>query len=842
MKSDFNITGMTCSACSSRVQKSVEKLEGINSCSVNLLKNSMTVDADEAVVSEEDIIKAVVSAGYGAEKKGKEAKVSPSVPDGKPSEEYRQMKLRLITSVVFALPLFYLSMGHMMNWPLPEIFLGQQNVLIWVFTQLLLVLPIVFINFRYFTVGFRSLIKRSPNMDTLIAMGSGAALVYGIYAVYKIAFALGHGDMATVQAFSHDVYFESAGMILTLITSGKFLEARAKGKTSDAINKLMNLAPMTATLLVNGEEKEVPASQVKAGDILVVKGGDKIPVDGVIVHGSGHIDESAITGESIPAEKGEGATVIGATVNKSGYFHMRATRVGDETTLSQIVKLVDEATGSKAPVARLADKVSGIFVPIVMTIAFITAAVWLIAGYSTEFALSMGISVLVISCPCALGLATPTAIMVGMGKGAENGILIKSAESLETAHKIQTVVFDKTGTITKGVPSVTDIVTAEGVNENRLLTLAASAERLSGHPLAEAIVKKAEEKNIPLLQAESFTAEDGRGIRTEIGGNTILAGNRLMMQENGIQSPDIFARGEALASQGKTPLYFAQGSRLMGLIAVADVIKETSPLAVEQFRKMGIETVMLTGDNEKTAEAIRQLSGIDKVYAQALPQDKEKLIRQLQAEGKTVAMVGDGINDAPALTRADVGIAIGAGTDIAIDSADIVLMKSDLTDAVTAVKLSKAVMRNIKQNLFWAFFYNVIGIPVAAGVFFIPFAIKLSPMLGAFAMSFSSVFVVSNALRLRRFKIKRHVPQKEQTHTTEEKEITAMKKNIVIEGMMCNHCTAHVQKALSALEGASEVTVDLETKTATLTVDGISDEELTRVITEAGYEVVKIEN
>lgn len=842
MKSDFNITGMTCSACSSRVQKSVEKLEGINSCSVNLLKNSMTVDADEAVVSEEDIIKAVVSAGYGAEKKGKEAKTSPSVPDGKPSEEYRQMKLRLITSVVFALPLFYLSMGHMMSWPLPEIFLGQQNVLIWVFTQLLLVLPIVFINFRYFTVGFRSLIKRSPNMDTLIAMGSGAALVYGIYAVYKIAFALGHGDMATVQAFSHDVYFESAGMILTLITSGKFLEARAKGKTSDAINKLMNLAPMTATLLVNGEEKEVPASQVKAGDILVVKGGDKIPVDGVIVHGSGHIDESAITGESIPAEKGEGATVIGATVNKSGYFQMRATRVGDETTLSQIVKLVDEATGSKAPVARLADKVSGIFVPVVMTIAFITAAVWLIAGYSTEFALSMGISVLVISCPCALGLATPTAIMVGMGKGAENGILIKSAESLETAHKIQTVVFDKTGTITKGVPSVTDIVTAEGVNENRLLTLAASAERLSGHPLAEAIVKNAEEKNIPLLRAESFTAEDGRGIRTEIGGNTILAGNRLMMQENGIQNPDIFARGEALASQGKTPLYFAQGSRLMGLIAVADVIKETSPLAVEQFRKMGVETVMLTGDNEKTAEAIRQLSGIDKVYAQALPQDKEKLIRQLQAEGKTVAMVGDGINDAPALTRADVGIAIGAGTDIAIDSADIVLMKSDLTDAVAAVKLSKAVMRNIKQNLFWAFFYNIIGIPVAAGVFFIPFAIKLSPMLGAFAMSFSSVFVVSNALRLRRFKIKRHVPQKEQTHITEEKEITAMKKNIVIEGMMCNHCTAHVQKALSALEGASEVTVDLETKTATLTVDGISDEELTRVITEAGYEVVKIEN
>ncbi|MBR2316238.1 MAG: heavy metal translocating P-type ATPase [Clostridia bacterium] len=841
MKSDFNITGMTCSACSSRVQKSVEKLEGINSCSVNLLKNSMTVDADETLVSNEDIIKAVVGAGYGAEVKGKQSVASPSAPTQKASDDFSIMKIRLITSFAFALPLFYLSMGHMMGWPLPEIFLGQQNVLVWIFTQFMLTLPIILVNFKYFTVGLRSLWKRSPNMDTLIAMGSGAALVYGIYAIYKVAFALGHGDMATVQAFSHDVYFESAGMILTLITSGKFLEARAKNRTSDAVNKLIDLAPLTATLLVDGEEKVIPASQVQAGDILIVKGGDKVPVDGVIIHGSGHIDESAITGESIPAEKGEGATVIGATINKSGYFRMRATRVGEETTLSQIVKLVDEATSSKAPVARLADKVSGIFVPVVMTIALITTVAWLIAGYSAEFALSMGISVLVISCPCALGLATPTAIMVGTGKGAENGILIKSAESLETAHKIQTVVFDKTGTITKGVPTVTDIVTAEGTSENRLLTLAASAEKLSGHPLAEAIVKKAEEKNITLSEARDFTAQDGRGIRVTVDGKSVLAGNLLMMQESSIADEKLFSLGENLASQGKTPLYFAEENNLLGLIAVADVIKETSPLAVSQFRKMGIETVMLTGDNEKTAEAIRKQTDIDKVFAQALPQDKERIIRQLQSEGKTVAMVGDGINDAPALTRADVGIAIGAGTDIAIDSADIVLMRGDLTDAVAAVKLSKAVMRNIKQNLFWAFFYNVIGIPVAAGVFFIPLALKLNPMLGAFAMSFSSVFVVSNALRLKRFKIKKPVSETEQTYIKEEKEDSVMKKNIVIEGMMCNHCTAHVQKALSALEGASDVSVDLATKTATLTIDGISDEELIRVITEAGYEVVKIE-
>lgn len=832
---------MTCSACSTRVQKSVENLEGISSCSVNLLKNSMTVEADETLVTNEDIIKAVVGAGYGAEVKGKQGVASPSAPAAKSDDDFRRMKTRLITSLAFAIPLFYLSMGHMMGWPLPEIFLGQQNVLIWIFTQLLLTLPIVAVNFKYYTVGFRSLRKRSPNMDTLIAMGSGAALVYGIYAIYKVAFALGHGDMATVQAFSHDVYFESAGMILTLITSGKLLEARAKNRTSDAVNKLINLAPLTATVLIGGEEKEIPTSEIQAGDILVVKGGDKVPVDGVIIHGSGHIDESAITGESLPAEKTEGATVIGATINKSGYFHMRATRVGEETTLAQIVKLVDDATSSKAPVARLADKVSGIFVPVVMTIALITAAAWLIAGYPAELALSMGISVLVISCPCALGLATPTAIMVGMGKGAENGILIKSAESLETAHKIQTVVFDKTGTITKGVPAVTDIVTAEGISENRLLTLAASAEKLSGHPLAEAIVKKAEEKNITLSDAEAFVMQDGRGIRVTVDGRSVLAGNLLMMQESSVADEKLFALGESLAAQGKTPLYFAEENTLLGLIAVADVIKETSPLAVSQFREMGIETVMLTGDNEKTAEAIRKQTDIDKVFAQALPQDKERIIRQLQSEGKTVAMVGDGINDAPALTRADVGIAIGAGTDIAVDSADIVLMRGDLTDAVAAVKLSKAVMRNIKQNLFWAFFYNIIGIPVAAGVFFIPLALKLNPMLGAFAMSFSSVFVVSNALRLRRFKIKKPVSETEQTHIKEEKEVTVMKKNIVIEGMMCNHCTAHVQKALSAMEGASDVSVDLATKTATLTVDGISDEDIIKVITEAGYEVVKIE-
>lgn len=850
MKIDFNITGMTCSACSARVQKSVEKLEGINSCSVNLLKNSMTVDADENVLSADDIIKAVTDAGYGAAVKTSGSTMNKGETKDRSSkektnDEYKQMKKRLIVSFVFAIPLFYLSMGHMMNWPLPEIFLGKENALIFTFTQFLLVIPIIFVNFKYYRIGYKMLWKRSPNMDSLIALGSSAALVYGIYAIYKIGYGLGHGDMATVETFMHDVYFESAGVILTLITLGKFFEARAKGKTSDAISKLIDLAPSTATLLVDGVEKEVPVEEVKAGDILAVKSGGKVPVDGVIIQGTGHIDESAITGESIPAEKSENDTVIGATINKSGYFVMRATRVGDDTTLSQIVKLVDEATSSKAPIARLADKVSGIFVPTVITIAIVATLVWLFLGKGFEFALSIGISVLVISCPCALGLATPTAIMVGTGKGAENGILIKEAESLETAHKIQTIIFDKTGTITKGTPVVTDIYPAQGISQSQLLTLGGSAEKLSEHPLADAIVKKAEEMGIQLKDAEDFSAEPGRGIKVSIDGETVYAGNEKMMREKGISDQSLFSFGENLASQGKTPLYFAKGDKAMGLIAVADVIKETSPQAIEEFKKMGIETVMLTGDNEKTAEAIRQQTHTDKVYAQALPQDKERIIRQYQEEGKVVAMVGDGINDAPALTRADVGIAIGAGTDIAIDSADIVLMKSDLMDAVTAVKLSKAVIRNIKQNLFWAFFYNAIGIPVAAGVFFVPFALKLNPMIGALAMSFSSVFVVSNALRLRLFKANKKTEIKEipeENIITDERKEKIMTKSIVIEGMMCGHCTSHVQKALSAMEGATNVTVDLATKTATLTVDGITDEELIKVITDEGYKVIEISN
>ena len=846
-KEQFDITGMTCSACSSRVEGCVVKLPGVKDVSVNLLKNSMVVSYDESEMNTARIVEAVENTGYGAiPKEASQNKKQAKQEISTAQAEYKEMKRRLILSALFTIPLFYISMGHMMNWPMPGFLLGMENALVFAFTQFLLLLPVLIVNGRYFRVGFRNLLKGSPNMDSLIAIGSGAAAVYGIYAIYKIGIGMGHGDMEIVHAFMMDLYFESAGMILTLITLGKTLEARAKGKTSDAITKLMNLAPKVATVEREGQTLQIPVEDVQLGDILIVKAGESIPVDGTVVEGNASVDESALTGESIPVEKHIGDKVIGATVSKSGFLKMQATKVGDDTTLAQIIRLVDEATSSKAPIAKLADKVSGVFVPIVIAIAVIATIVWLLAGYGLEFALSIGISVLVISCPCALGLATPTAIMVGTGKGATNGILIKSAEALETAHSIDTVVLDKTGTITQGKPVVTDVLLSENISREKLLGLAASLEKLSEHPLAEAVVAEAEKIGYENLSVSDFNQIPGQGITGTIHGELVLAGNRRLMEAYNIPGGVLMTKGEELASDGKTPLYFAKDSKLLGVIAVADVVKPTSAQAVAELSGMGIEVVILTGDNAKTAEAIRRQVGVDRVVAEVFPQDKEQEIRRLQNEGKKVAMVGDGINDAPALARADVGIAIGAGTDIAMESADIVLMKSDLLDVVTAIQLSKATIRNIKQNLFWAFIYNIIGIPVAAGLFFIPFALKLNPMIGAFAMSFSSVFVVTNALRLRWFKPK-HITNKNNSaaetvsaQTETEGEIP-MEKLLKIEGMMCNHCVMHVQKALAAVPGVAEVTVSLDEKAAKVKLNqNVTDEVFKTVIEDAGYQLTEI--
>ena len=758
------------------------------------------------------------------------------------------MKRRLLLSAIFTIPLFYISMGHMMGWPLPGGLLGMENAITFAFTQFLLLIPVVFVNAKYYRMGFKTLFHGSPNMDSLIAIGSGAAIVYGIYAIFKIGIGFGHGDMETVHSFMMDLYFESAGMILTLITLGKTLEARAKGKTSDAITKLMNLAPKTATVERNGVEQQIPVEQVQQGETLIVKAGESVPVDGVVLEGFSSVDESALTGESIPVEKHVGDTVIGATINKTGYFKMQATKVGDDTTLAQIVRLVDEATSSKAPIAKLADKVAGVFVPTVIGIALVAAAVWLVLGYGVEFALSIGISVLVISCPCALGLATPTAIMVGTGKGATNGILIKSAEALETAHNIDTVVLDKTGTITQGKPVVTDILCGAGIDRLRLLQTAASLEKLSEHPLADAITAEAGKAKLPLSPVEDFQQIPGQGIVGRVDGEMCLAGNRRMMDAHNITGGELLRSGETLAAEGKTPLFFARAGKLMGVIAVADVVKPTSAQAIQELSGLGIEVVMLTGDNAKTAQAIQRQVGVDRVVAEVFPQDKEKEIRRLQDSGKKVAMVGDGINDAPALARADVGIAIGAGTDVAIESADIVLMKSDLLDVSTAIQLSKAVIRNIKQNLFWAFIYNIIGIPIAAGVFFLSFGWKLNPMLGAFAMSFSSVFVVSNALRLRWFRAKHDAfPESRQAGVNMENiyqkgVFQNMEKVLFIEGMVCGSCVKHVQKALTELAGVQEAVVELESKTATVRLDSsVSDDALKAAVEDAGYTLVSIQ-
>ena len=880
MKERFDVTGMTCSACSSHVEKSVGKLTGVENVSVNLLTNSMQVEFDENKLDTAGIIKAVEDAGYGAAVKDGHAKSWAKTSGQSGSQEnnglsaveqnVKNMKKRLIVSLIFWIPLMYVSMGHMiyqwLNIPMPPFTMnflhGNENAITYAFTQFLLLLPILIANHKYFKNGFKTLWHRSPNMDSLIAIGAGAAILYGIFAIYRIGYAMGHGDMMVVHQYAHDLYFESAGTILTLITIGKYLETKSKGKTSEAITKLLNLAPKTVTVVRDGVEQVVDAADVEKGEIFLVKPGESVAVDGIVLEGKSSFDESAITGESIPVPKQEGDTIVSASINKSGLIRAKATKVGEDTTIAQIIRLVEEASSSKAPIAKMADKIAGVFVPAVITIALITGVIWLISGATFEFAMSTAIAVLVISCPCALGLATPVAIMVGTGKGAENGILIKSGDALETAHQIDTVVLDKTGTITQGKPVVTDIICAAGKNADKtqLLQIAGSLEKGSEHPLAEAIVNYCVTNNISLEKVTDFNALFGKGIEGTVSGTHYYAGNEKMMEEKGISlSTEQKNQIQALAKQGRTPLLFADEKQFLGIVAVADVVKPTSKEAVQKFRDYGIHVIMLTGDNEVTAQAIKEQVGIDEVIAGVLPTQKEEKISALKQAGHKVAMIGDGVNDAPALASADVGIAIGAGTDVAIESADIVLMKNDLLDAVGAVKLSKAVIRNIKENLFWAFFYNSIGIPLAAGVLYPLFQIKLNPMFGAAAMSLSSVCVVSNALRLRWVKL--HDAKKTQSEphqdvaastiadinqhnaldnniksTNNDKGESTMTTTISIEGMMCAHCQAHVEKALKEVAGVTEVTVSLENKNAVVTGDA-SVEALKQAVVDAGYEV-----
>jgi len=864
-KVKLNVTGMSCAACSAHVEKALQKTPGVENAVVSLMTNSATVMIDENAVSPSQLIAAVEDAGYGASvvteggsrgsKGDKRAEAAKEAAE-KQAKELKMQKNRLILSGIFAFLLFYLCMGHMWHWPLPGIFLGDRNLMTLALAQLVLLLPIIYLNFHYYQNGFTRLFKGAPNMDSLIALGSASAAVYGTIQLFRLGYALADQNFHLGHELVMSLYFESAGMILTLISLGKFLEARAKAKTSDAIGALVALRPSTATVLRDGEEVEVDTAELEKGDRIVVRAGGTLPVDGKVIEGGGSVDESALTGESLPVSKSVGDKVTGATVLKNGYLIFEATEVGEDTTLSQIIRLMEEAASTKAPIARMADKISGVFVPIVISIALIAFIIWMVTGQGVADALNAAISVLVISCPCALGLATPTSIMVGTGVGAKHGILIKSAEALETAHHIDTVVLDKTGTITEGQPAVTDLVLAAVKNSDELLRIAASLERPSEHPLAHALLSEAEKRALILLPVENFETLPGLGIKGMIGGRTIVGGSIKLMQQMGIVLGEGEEEAAALANEGKTPVCFAENGVLLGITAVADPIRSTSASAIENLKKMGIKVMMLTGDNKKTAEAIGRKLHLDKVVAEVLPQDKEAVVSGLIAEGRKVIMVGDGINDAPALAKADVGVAIGAGTDIAIESADVVLVKNDLRDVVKLVALSRSVMRNIKQNLFWALCYNSVGIPIAAGALYPIWGIKLSPMFGAAAMSFSSVSVVSNALRLRFWK----APAEEIVQITEaaagavnEKRIKLpdmipvdnggnyMTKVMKIEGMMCMHCSGRVEKALNALEGVT-AKVDLDAGTATVEIAaGVTDEMLTKAVVDAGYEVISIQ-
>lgn len=845
----FDVTGMTCAACSAHVERAVRGVEGVKEVTVSLLTNSMTVDFSSPATAEK-ICAAVSAAGYGAAPQnigGKKENKKSTLESGEP----KKILYRLIASAVLLLPLMYVSMGHLMwGWPLPEIF-ASDPLAIGLY-QLLLTTAVAVINQRFFISGTKSLLHGAPNMDTLVSLGSAAAYIYSTAVLFEMCHAAVNGDIQTAMHHLHGLYYESAAMILTLITVGKYLEAVSKGRTTDAIKSLMDLAPKTACVIRDGKEKVIPAEEVVKGDVFVVRPGESIPVDGRVISGESAVDESALTGESIPVDKAQGSTVSAATLNQNGFLTCEATRVGEDTTLSQIIETVENAAATKAPIAKIADKVSGVFVPAVMAIALVAGAAWLISGRPFSFALARAISVLVISCPCALGLATPVAIMVGSGVGAKHGVLFKTASALEQTGKTQIVVLDKTGTLTKGKPQVTDILPASGYDGDSLLRLAASLESKSEHPLAAAITRRAGESNVETDEAQGFTALPGHGVRAEINGKTAIGGNAALIKSKGMLDADMKALGERLADEGKTPLYFAFDGRIAGIIAVADVVKEDSGQAISELKDMGIRTVMLTGDNRRTALSVAKQTGIDEVVSDVLPGDKAEVVEKLRKYGK-VAMVGDGINDAPALTQADIGIAIGAGADVALDAADVVLMKSSVGDVAAAIRLSRQTLRNIHENLFWAFFYNCIGIPIAAGALIPAFNIALNPMLGAAAMSLSSFCVVTNALRLNFFKpdrpfkgkskqpaeLPKLMPTEENIKNTEE---TDMKKTVYINGMMCSHCTAHVQKALGALDGVESVEVSLEDKKAVLTLNkNVDDAVITAAVREAGYEPIKCE-
>ena len=852
-KENYNITGMSCSACSARVEKAVAKIVGADNVSVNLLTNSMQVK-HEANITSTDIINAVVDAGYGAFLKN-DSKLKTLNITSKPStveDEIQGMETRLKWSIVFLIPTMYIAMHSMLGIS-SKTFDGLENSVTFAFSQFLLILPIMYLNRKYYINGFKTLLQGAPNMDTLVGLGSMAAAAFGAFALFRIGYGLGHNELAIVEEYSRNLYFESAGMIVTLITVGKYLEARAKGKTSQAVEKLLKMAPKQANVIRDGIETTIDAADLVVGDEIIVRPGESIAADGIIIDGSTSIDESTITGESIPVNKTSGDKVTSGTINVNGVIHFKAEKVGGDTTISKIIELVEEASASKAPIAKLADKIAGIFVPAVIMIALIAGGIWLAMGATVEFAFSIAISILVISCPCALGLATPVAIMVGTGKGAENGILIKSGEALETAHLIDTVVMDKTGTLTVGKPQVTNIFVVNDLDSKNFIEIACGLEIGSEHPLAEAIVKFASDKQIKPLSMKNFRATFGKGVEAECDGDKYFAGNEKFLEDLRIDTTPIKDTINKLADEGKTPLIFARNRQIIGVIAVADVEKSTSAAAINEFKQLGINVVMLTGDNERTAKSIAQRLGISKVIAGVLPENKEQEIAKLQASGHKVAMIGDGVNDAPALAKADLGIAIGAGTDIAIESADAILIRNDLLDAVSAIKLSRAVLTNIKQNLFWAFFYNVVCIPLAAGVFYPAFGIKLSPMIGAAAMSMSSVCVVLNALRLKWFEVKHSMQISEikinntidlqkisfDSQKKLDEEEPNMTKELKIEGMMCKHCVKHVNDALSKMDGVTNVVVSLEDNKADVTMDHeISMEEFKKVITDAGYELV----